>query len=82
MVKPVDEWPQPRRPFNAAVICPKCGYDRAVTWYRSHSVEFGGFLGMRTTRHPDPHMTRKCARCDYSWQEKPLDMCSNLEGKQ
>ena len=57
-------------PYDAAAICPKCGYDDiAVSWRRN------GHRCWEKTCWFDSgeHIHRSCRRCGADWLEAPRD---------
>jgi len=62
--------------YDSERPCAKCGFDRTEDRYH----------GARPLTVPSPIavllpcITRKCLRCEYVWQEAPLDMEVETDG--
>lgn len=64
------------KPFDPDARCPECAYDAVGTRYE-HEVSYPPDYPIEyLERGPLPHpawLVRTCARCLYSWLERPVD---------
>lgn len=50
-------------------ICPKCGNDSWILYFKNATASFVGGVELKTTEH----IQKVCSRCDFTTKEAPLD---------
>ncbi len=68
--------------YDEKSYCPKCqGEDIHSHWLPHDDHRWLHHISEVACESRE-HIRRRCGRCNYQWNELPLDSCAALEGKE